>query len=115
MLVDIQHEVISDIDTRMVLPLAQPEFFKQTHMTVLTPVVNYNGEQLVLVTPQIAAVSKKLFRKPIGTLEHFRDEVIAALDLAISGRWQGVLRCAGGNGLSTTSRSRRARSYCCCF
>ena len=85
MLVDIQHDVISDIATRMVLPLARPEFFSRERMSVLTPVVEYEGEKLILLTPQIASVSTKELTKPIGTVEHLRDDIIAALDLAISG------------------------------
>jgi toxin CcdB len=85
LLVDIQHDVISEIATRIVLPLARPEYFSRERMTVLTPTVKYDGEKLILLTPQIAAMPAKKLQEPIGTMEHFRDEIIAALDLAISG------------------------------
>ena len=54
-------------------------------MTVLTPEVAYEGAKLILVTPQISAIPAKQIKEPIGSLEHMRDDIIAALDLAISG------------------------------
>ncbi len=85
LLVDVQHDVISDIATRIVVPLARPEYFNQERMTVLTPIVEYEGEELILLVPQIAAIQAKDLVEPIGTIEHLRDEIISALDLAISG------------------------------
>lgn len=85
LLVDIQHDVIAEIATRIVLPLARPEYFNQERMTVLTPIVEYEGEKLIVLTPQIAAIPAKELKEPIGTIEHLRDEIIAAIDLAISG------------------------------
>ena len=54
-------------------------------MKTLTPVIEYKGERLVLVTPQISAIPSKALKEPVGSLEYFRDEVIAALDFAITG------------------------------
>lgn len=85
LLLDIQHEIIADINTRLIIPLAKPEFFKQHSMTRLMPAIEYDGQDLLLLTPQLTAVSVKQLKQPIGTLEHIRDDIIAALDLAISG------------------------------
>ena len=85
LLVDIQNDVISDLATRMVLPLALPAYFQQESMTVLTPIIEFEGEALIILTPQIAAIPVRQLNEPVGTLEHMRNEILAALDMAISG------------------------------
>jgi toxin CcdB len=84
-IVDIQNPVISDIATRIVIPLGRIKDFKNEKMQGLTPELNYDGEQLLLLTPQIASIPAKLLKNPVGSLSHFRDEIIAAIDFAIRG------------------------------
>jgi len=84
-LVDIQSEIVSEIATRIVLPLARRSELKEQEMKKLTPVVSYDNEKLLIMTPQISAVPAKILMKPLGSLAHFRDEIIASLDFAISG------------------------------
>jgi toxin CcdB len=84
-LVDIQNPVISDIATRIVIPLGQLQSFKNKSMNNLTPEIEYEGEKLLLLTPQIASIPSKILKDPIGSLSHFRDEIIAAIDFAITG------------------------------
>ena len=72
-IVDIQNPVISEIATRIVIPLGRISDFKNEKMQGLTPEINYNGEALLLLTPQIAAIPSKLLKKPVGSLSHFRD------------------------------------------
>ena len=84
-IVDIQSPLISDIATRIVIPLGKLSHFKNEQMKGLTPEISYEGEQLLLLTPQISSVPIKIMKSPVGTLSHFRDEIIAALDFAITG------------------------------
>ena len=84
-LLDIQNSVISDITTRIVVPLGESKYFKNEHMDILTPSFEYHDKKLILLTPQIASIPAKLLKDPIGSLEHFRDEIVAALDFAITG------------------------------
>ena len=84
-LLDVQSPVISEIATRIVLPLGKLQNFRNEYMKTLTPVIEYEGEKLILVTPQISAVPSKILKEPVGSLKNFRDEVIAALDFAITG------------------------------
>ncbi len=84
-IVDIQSPIISNIATRLVIPLGKLQHFKQEEMVKLTPKVEYNGEKLLLLTPQIACVPAKILKKHIGYLSHIRDEIIAAIDFTISG------------------------------
>ncbi|NRB42282.1 MAG: CcdB family protein [Pseudomonadales bacterium] len=84
-IVDIQHELISDIATRMVIPLGRLNHFKNEQMQGLTPDIEYEGEKLLLLTPQIASIPARQLKDPVGSLSHFRDEIISSLDFAITG------------------------------
>lgn len=84
-IVDIQSPYISEIATRIVIPLGKLEHFNNESMQGLTPEIEYKGEKLLLLTPQIASVQTKILKRPIGSLSHLRDEIIAAIDFAITG------------------------------
>lgn len=84
-IVDIQNSVISDIATRIVIPLGKLDNFKNEKLKGLTPEVEYEGKPFLLLTPQIASVPSKILKKPIGSLSHLRDEIVAAIDFAITG------------------------------
>ena len=49
-IVDIQNSVISDIATRIVIPLGKLDSFKNEKMKGLTPEVEYAGEKFILLT-----------------------------------------------------------------
>ena len=84
-LVDIQSPYICEIATRIVIPLGKRQHFKNEEMRGLTPNLEYDGQQLLLPIPQIAPIPSKTLKKPIGSLSHLRDEIVAALDFAITG------------------------------
>ncbi|MBN4059910.1 MAG: plasmid maintenance protein CcdB [SAR86 cluster bacterium] len=84
-LVDIQNPYISELATRIVIPLGKLAAFKNKPLKGLTPEITYNGERLLLLTPQISSMPSKRLNKPIGSLKHFRDEIISAIDFAITG------------------------------
>lgn len=84
-IVDIQSNVIAQISTRIVIPLGRKSAFGSMTMDDLTPVVTYDGEELLLLVPQIASVPARILKDPIGSLSHMRDDIISALDFAITG------------------------------
>ena len=84
-IVDIQSNVISEIATRIVVPLGRKAHFRNEEMKGLTPTVTYQDEDLLLLIPQIASMPVKALKVPIGSLSHLRDEIIAALDFAVTG------------------------------
>ncbi|KJS07854.1 MAG: plasmid maintenance protein CcdB [Gammaproteobacteria bacterium BRH_c0] len=84
-IVDIQNPVIADIATRIVVPLGKQQNFKNESMAGLTPEIEYDGEKLLLLIPQIASIPAKTLKDPIGSLSHLRSEIVAALDFAITG------------------------------
>ncbi|MDR7119965.1 CcdB family protein [Rheinheimera soli] len=84
-LVDIQSAVLTSLATRIVVPLGRSSAFGGEAMKGLTPQISFDGEELLLLTPQVASIPQKQLRKPVGSLAHFRDQIVAALDLAITG------------------------------
>lgn len=82
---DIQHDHLADIGTRIVIPLGKIGHFKNESMDKLTPIVEYQGEKLLVLTPQMASLPANLLKAPIGSLAHLRDEIIAALDFVFIG------------------------------
>ena len=84
-LLDIQSPYISEIATRIVIPLGYAVSFKNEAMTNLTPEISFEDEQLLLLTPQISSVPENILSNPIGSLSHFREQIINALDFAVTG------------------------------
>ena len=81
---DIQSAVLTDLATRIVIPLAKRSAFGGEAMQGLTPEVTFDDQELLLLTPQISSVPEKHLNNPIGSLSHFRDQIVRALDLAIT-------------------------------
>lgn len=84
-ILDIQQSLIEDIATRVVVPLGDAKKFKIEELKGLTPKVELEGISLLILMPQIASMSTKSLKDPMGTLSHLRDEINSALDLAITG------------------------------
>lgn len=84
-ILDIQSPYISEIATRIVIPLGYSSSFSNEIMTGLTPEITYESEKLLLLTPQISSIPAKLLKEPIGSLSHLREVIINALDFAVAG------------------------------
>ena len=84
-LVDIQNPYISQLTSRIVIPLAKSSGFGRSQLEYLTPEIDYQGEKLLLLTPKISSMPAKILQHPLGSIAHLRSLIIAALDFAVSG------------------------------
>ncbi|MBU2886096.1 CcdB family protein [Gilvimarinus agarilyticus] len=84
-LLDIQNPFLSDLSSRIVIPLGLKTALKNEALDRLTPEVSFEDAQLLILTPQMSSVPASILKNPIGTLSHFRSEIIGSLDFAISG------------------------------
>lgn len=84
-IVDVQHPVLDELTTRIVIPLGRLTAFNNESMKILSPVVEYGDEKLVLLTPQIASMPARLLKNPVGSLSHLREDILAAIDFAVTG------------------------------
>ena len=67
-LLDIQNPFFSDLSTRLVIPLGFKSAFNNETMNILTPEVSYEGEELLILTPQMSSVPASMLKKPLGSL-----------------------------------------------
>jgi toxin CcdB len=84
-LLDIQNSILSDLATRIVIPLGKLEHVRNESMQILTPIIEYKDEKLILLTPQIASIPNKILKEPIGSLAHLRDDILGAIYFAVTG------------------------------
>jgi toxin CcdB len=84
-LLDVQSDLVSELGTRVVIPLTLATAFKGKVLRTLTPVVEIAGKSYIVLTPQLAGIAKNELGPPIADLSTRRDEIIAALDFLITG------------------------------
>ncbi len=84
-LLDVQSDLLSALGTRVVVPVFTRKAAPARTMARLTPELSFGGEHLVLMTPQLAGVKAKDLGDPAGDLSAHQDEILAALDLLLTG------------------------------
>jgi toxin CcdB len=84
-LLDVQADLLSDLETRVVIPLVRRAAFGRP-ASRLHPVFTVADEQVVMATHLLAAVRRRSLGAPIASLEARRDVIIAAIDVI----WSGV-------------------------
>ncbi|WP_235965165.1 CcdB family protein [Sediminihaliea albiluteola] len=55
-MLDVQSSLLTDLTTRIVIPLGRHAAFSGQAMQGLTPVVTFADQELLLLTPQISSV-----------------------------------------------------------
>ena len=85
LLLDVQHELLDDLATRVVIPLYKAATMKDGIIEKLTPRVDVNGAPYIAVTPELAGIPRKSLGARVTDLAHRRNDIIAALDLLVTG------------------------------
>jgi toxin CcdB len=84
-LLDVQNDLLSDLETRVVVPLSPLSVMKGTTLRALMPVLEIEGERFVMLTPQMAGIPKSELGPPVTQVEQHRFEIIAAIDFLLTG------------------------------
>lgn len=84
-LLDVQSDLLSDLHTRVVIPLAKAAALRRRPIRGLTPVVELDGEKLLLLVPQLAGIARSELGTPVANVSACRPQIVAALDLLITG------------------------------
>ena len=84
-LLDVQNDLLSDLETRVVIPLRPVSAIKGKVLKPLMPVIEIEGERFVLLTPQMAGIPKGELGAPVIQVKHYRSEIIAAIDFLVTG------------------------------
>ena len=85
LLLDVQADVMTQLETRVVVPLVPRDRYKVPPIGRAIPVATFAGAEYVLVVPLLAAIPKTSLAKPIGALVSRRAAVVTALDLLFAG------------------------------
>jgi len=83
-LLDVQAEVHSHFNTRMVVPLLPIDSAPQPAKT-LNPIFNIADQPHVMVTQFMAAIPLKVLKNAVFNVSVQRDDITAALDLLLQG------------------------------
>ncbi|MDD2735857.1 MAG: CcdB family protein [Desulfuromonadaceae bacterium] len=83
-LLDIQADILSDLPTRVVVPLVLSSVLNKS-IPILTPQFAINETEVRMVTPQLVGVQTHILGSRICSLKDKRGDIIAALDLLVTG------------------------------
>jgi toxin CcdB len=84
-LLDVQSGLLDQLETRVVVPLYRLDAFKGKALTRLTPIFMIEGERVLMMTPELSGISRKQLGSELLSMGQHHDEIIAALDMLISG------------------------------
>ena len=83
-LLDVQADLLDTLATRVVVPLVLIEEMGLAAKR-LNPQFKIKGEAVVMSTAELAGVSTRSLGDKVASLKNKRDEIIAALDLLLTG------------------------------
>lgn len=83
-LLDVQSDLLESLATRVVVPLGEIDPGRPA-VTGLMPVFEVDGRPMVMRTSEITGIARRIVGEPVASLEHRRHEIVAALDVLISG------------------------------
>ena len=84
-LVDVQSDLLDPLGTRVVIPLTKVAALAKKPVSNLMPVLSFDGEAYVLVTPQLAGIARAELGAQAGSLLDQRAKIIAAIDFLVTG------------------------------
>jgi toxin CcdB len=85
LVLDVQADLLSDLHTRAVVPLALCSVAARETFPRLHPLLRLNGQGYMMITPNIAALHVNELSGPIGNLEDQRGAIIDAIDFLLQG------------------------------
>lgn len=85
LLLDVQSDLLEELDTRVVVPLHRSSSLKGGVIKTLMPDVEVDGSTYTAVTPQLAGIPKKSLGAKVASLSARRYDIVAALDLLVTG------------------------------
>ena len=85
-LLDVQTDLLSGLDARIVIPLRKASLYKKVQLPQdLMPIFSIKGSDFALETPKMAAVPSKILKKEIGSLKSQQHLVMTAIDRLFHG------------------------------
>jgi toxin CcdB len=83
--VDIQCDLLSDLGTRVVVPLIKRSALAKKPTKNLMPAISVDGHEFIMMVSQLAAIAVGDLGVPVASAIEHRGEVVAAVDFLITG------------------------------
>jgi len=84
-LVDVQADLLEELGTRVVVPLARSEALIDFPTQYLTPLITFQGRTYALLTPQLAGISRDELGPQAGSLADQERAISTAIDFLLRG------------------------------
>jgi toxin CcdB len=84
-LVDVQADLLEELGTRVVVPLARSEALVDFPTQYLTPLITFQGRPYALLTPQLAGISRDELGPQAGSLADQERAISTAIDFLLRG------------------------------
>lgn len=84
-LLDVQSDLLAELGTRVVVPLCPASAMKGKLVKTLMPTFAIDNKPYAMLTPQLAGIERKQMGTEVASLAEYRNEIIAALDLLLTG------------------------------
>jgi len=85
LLVDIQHELLETLSTRLIVPLTPRTLYEGKAPQTICPVIHLDQGDFILMPQYMSSMPTQSLGQHIGSLNTFRDDIIRAVDLLITG------------------------------
>lgn len=83
--VNVQNSLLDSLNSRLVIPITRTDFLDDSNISNLCPKITVNNDNYVLMTHQMTNVPASALKIPVTSLDHLRDDIIAAIDFLITG------------------------------
>lgn len=84
-LVDIQSDLLSELKTRVVVPLVKVTALGKKPIQHLTPTVEVDGQKYLMLMPQLAGISTKDLGPRVSDVSKYRNAIVGSIDFLATG------------------------------
>lgn len=84
-LLEVQADLLRDLQTTIVIPLALPSAVENKLTNGLNPEFTISGKRVMAMTQELSAIQRRALGKRTASLIDEQTRIIAALDLLLSG------------------------------
>jgi toxin CcdB len=84
-LVEIQSDLLSDLQTTVVIPLIEKKTYTGSQLRNLHPIFEISGKQYLAMTTLVAGIDRRTLGGNITSLSNSRDVIISSIDFMITG------------------------------
>jgi toxin CcdB len=84
-LLDVQVDLLADLATRLVVPLAMLEPGERPYLAILHPRLHIGDRELVMLATEMAHVPARLLQEPVANLRSHSPDILRAIDALFAG------------------------------